>query len=300
MREPHTDGEGPRAQGRQRAVVEAAAVAQAQTLRAVADAGYQQQLRLEGLGVLGLGDAVGVFFHRAARVPDMEAQLLGLAVDDRQPDAPAGLGLAPAEQRRQRVELALDRPVGADAALAAADQPDAQHLLQVHRTLVPVGHGQALGLQLLAQRELVARRLEGHLEVIAHGSVRIYSEPIVRLPAMTCASTVGASGLPAVEGQGQGRQATGRTAQGPGLTGRRRGMRGSASGRRQFSAECENAGCIDGEALDSCNECPAAPHDAVHPGFALAPPRCPGSGRAVRPAHGVAGPKRTPGGAGRA
>ena len=80
--------------------------------------------------------------------------------------------LAPAEQRRQRVEFALDRPVGADAALAAADQPDAQHLLQVHRALVPVGHGQALGLQLLAQRQLVAGRLEGHLEGIAHGRAR--------------------------------------------------------------------------------------------------------------------------------
>jgi hypothetical protein len=87
----------------------------------------------------------------------VEAQLLRVAVDHRQADAAFIVGLAPAVQRRQRVELALDRPVGADGLLAARQQPHAQHLLQVHRALVAVDHRLALGLQLLAQHTLVAR-----------------------------------------------------------------------------------------------------------------------------------------------
>jgi hypothetical protein len=66
----------------------------------------------------------------------MEHHGLVHLVDHRQADAP-GLWLVeqfavllPAVQGRQRIELALDRPVGADHGVGAADQPDAHHVLQ--------------------------------------------------------------------------------------------------------------------------------------------------------------------------
>jgi hypothetical protein len=123
---------------------------------------------VELLGVFRFGDLVGVFFHRAAGVPDVEAQLFVLAVDHRQADAAIRIRFAPAEQRRQRVELALDRPVSADRALRAAHQPYAQHLLQVHGALMAIHHRLALGLELAAQQRLVFGRFEGQVERQRH------------------------------------------------------------------------------------------------------------------------------------
>ena len=66
-----------------------------------------------------------------------------------------GMVLAPAVQRGQRVELALDGPIGADGALLAAQQPDTQHLLQLGRQVQAVGQGQALFDQLVPERGAV-------------------------------------------------------------------------------------------------------------------------------------------------
>jgi hypothetical protein len=100
----------------------------------------------------------------------VKAQLARLPVHHRQADdavAPLDvLAFGPAEQRRQGIELALDRPVGADRRLVARHEPDPQHLLQVHGTLVAVDHGQALGLQLPSQLFLVAGRFEA--EILGH------------------------------------------------------------------------------------------------------------------------------------
>ena len=68
------DGHRRRPDRLQRAVEEAAAVAQAHTPRPVTQARHHEHLGHELLGVLGLGDVVGVELGRAAGVPDVEAQ----------------------------------------------------------------------------------------------------------------------------------------------------------------------------------------------------------------------------------
>ena len=79
------------------------------------------------------------------------------------------LGLAPAVQRRQGVELALDRPVGADGCVAGA--PPATPAAPPAGAPSAGGgrSGLALGLQLAAQQPLVARRSQGG-HVHGHGS----------------------------------------------------------------------------------------------------------------------------------
>ena len=64
---------------------------------------------------------------------------------------------SPAVQRRQRVELALDGPVGADGGFLAAQQPHAQHLLQVGGQFLPFRQAQALLDQLVPYRGAVVR-----------------------------------------------------------------------------------------------------------------------------------------------
>mmetsp|Transcript_53684 Transcript_53684/g.126297 ORF Transcript_53684/g.126297 Transcript_53684/m.126297 type:complete len:211 (-) Transcript_53684:703-1335(-) len=65
--------------------------------------------------------------------------------------------LTPAVERRQRIELALDRPVGADGRFLAPQQPDPQHLLQVGGPGEPVGQAQPLFDQLVPDRGAVVR-----------------------------------------------------------------------------------------------------------------------------------------------
>ncbi|MNS77224.1 hypothetical protein D3C72_1108020 [compost metagenome] len=50
----------------------------------------------------------------------------------------------PAVQGGQRVELALDRPVGADDGVFSLGEPETQHLLQLLGALQAVGHIQAV------------------------------------------------------------------------------------------------------------------------------------------------------------
>ena len=139
--EPQAHGERLGLQCGQRAVVETAAVAQAVAPRPIAHAGHEQQGGDDDLGVLGLGNAVGILLHRATRVPRVEGQRLVHLVDHGQADA-AQLRLVqqfavllPAVQRGQGVELTLDRPVGADDEIGAPHEPDAHHLLQKCCTL---------------------------------------------------------------------------------------------------------------------------------------------------------------------
>ncbi len=87
----------------------------------------------------------------------MEFQRLTLFVHHRQSDA-AQLRflqqlsiLLPAMQRRQRIEFALDRPIGADHRVGAAHQPDAHHPLQEVGAMQAVRHVQALLNELPAQ-----------------------------------------------------------------------------------------------------------------------------------------------------
>src|SRR5204862_4970857 len=132
MPEADADGRWPRRQRAQGAIEEAAAVAEASPARTEAEAGHEQHLGHELVGPLRLRDVVGIELGLAARIPDVKAQRLGRPVGDRQAD-PARLAiavaLAPPVERRQRIELALDRPVGADRSLAPADQPGTKDLL---------------------------------------------------------------------------------------------------------------------------------------------------------------------------
>ncbi|MNS93299.1 hypothetical protein D3C72_1274630 [compost metagenome] len=164
VREAQPHRERPGLERRQRAVVEAAAVAQPVAARAVAHAGHEQQGRHDQLGVLGLGNAVGVFFHLAARVPGMEGERLVNFVDHRQSDAAAlrffheFAVFLPAMQCGQRVELALDRPVGADHGVGPADQPDPHHPLQQVGPREAVGQRQTLLDECLSQLTLQKTR----------------------------------------------------------------------------------------------------------------------------------------------
>ena len=133
---------------RQSAVVKTAAIAQAVAPGPVADAGDEKQGRLDYLGILGLGDAIGVLLHRAAGVPDMKAHGLGDLVDHRQADA-AQLRLVeqfavflPAMQHRQRIEFPLDGPVRANHRVSTPNQPDAHDALQGLTALLAIGHVQ--------------------------------------------------------------------------------------------------------------------------------------------------------------
>ena len=135
-RKPKADGQWTRLQCGQHAVVEAAAIAQPIAPGRVADAGHEQQRRHNHFGVFRLGDAIGVFFHRAARVPGMKGHGFVHLVHHWQSD-PAWLRLVdqfavflPAVQCRQRIELALDRPIGADHGIRTPHQPDAHDTLQ--------------------------------------------------------------------------------------------------------------------------------------------------------------------------
>lgn len=140
-----SDGEGAWLQAGQGAVVKAAAVAQTVAAGRVTHAGNEQQGGVDDLGVLGLGNAVGIVFHRAARVPGMKAQGFLNFVHHRQSNF-AQLGLLdqfavlfPAVQCRQRVEFSLDRPVGANHGIRTAQQPDAHDLLQVLDANMSIG-----------------------------------------------------------------------------------------------------------------------------------------------------------------
>src|SRR6218665_375254 len=149
LREPQADGERFGLQDGQGAVVEPAAIAEPIAARCVAHAGHEKQRGDDGPGALGLGEAGSFFFHRAAGMPGMKAQRLVLLVDHGQADAAAqGLALQfavflPAVQRGQGVELALDRPVGADHGVGPVHQPDAHDLLQQIGPLQAVGQVQA-------------------------------------------------------------------------------------------------------------------------------------------------------------
>src|SRR5690349_2043075 len=120
VREADADGRRPRRQRRERAVEEATAVTEPRAAGAEAEAGNDEQLGDELLGALGLGDVVRVELGLAARIPDVEAQRPRRPIGDRQADAANAAvdrAFAPAVERRQRIELALDRPVRADRAL---------------------------------------------------------------------------------------------------------------------------------------------------------------------------------------
>lgn len=133
---PQSHGERMRLQRGQHAVIEAATVTQAVTPRAITHTGCKQERGDNHLGVLGLGDAISVFFHGATRVPGMKNHGFVNFVHHRQSNS-AWLGLVkqfailfPAVQGRQRIEFALDRPIGANDGIGAADQPDAHDALQ--------------------------------------------------------------------------------------------------------------------------------------------------------------------------
>ncbi len=135
----HREGSG--FQRGQHTVVKTAAVTQAIATRTIAHTGCKQQRGHDDLGVLGLRNAVSIFFHGAAGVPGMEDHGLVLFIDHRQANAPR-LGLVeqlsiflPAVQGWQRIELALDGPVGANDGIGATHQPDAHDPLQKIRTL---------------------------------------------------------------------------------------------------------------------------------------------------------------------
>ncbi|MCY1544467.1 hypothetical protein D9M68_803560 [compost metagenome] len=67
-------------------------------------------------------------------------------------------GFLPAEQRRQRIELSFDGPVGADDGVGPLDQPHAHDALQQVVAQGTVGQREALVDQILAPGGFPHRR----------------------------------------------------------------------------------------------------------------------------------------------
>ncbi len=156
-REAQTDGERPRLQRGQHAVIKATAVAKPIAARRITHTRHKQQRGHDHLGVLGLGDAIGIFFHRTAWIPGMKGHGLVNFVHHRQSNT-AGLGLIeqfavflPAVQGRERVKFALDRPVGANHRIRTAQQPNAHHALQKIGALSSIRQVQTLLNEKLAK-----------------------------------------------------------------------------------------------------------------------------------------------------